>query len=582
MSGALLVAGTHSDAGKSLVTAGLCRWIRRTGRTVAPFKAQNMALNSVVARGGFEIGRAQAMQAAAAGVPAEVAMNPILIKPSGEGHSQLIVMGKPYAELHRHGAYLDHKDALRPIVAGALADLRARHDVVICEGAGSPAEINLRDRDLVNMGLARAADLPVLLVGDIDRGGVFASLIGTLAALDPDDQRHLAGYVINKFRGDASVLAPGLQMLEAQTGRPTYGVLPFAEDLDLDAEDSLAVTRPRPDRTGAARGTLDIACVQLRWMSNFTDLDALAREPGVRVRFTRSPVDIARADLVVIPGTKATVQDLAYLRRDGLDVALRERSEAGGPILGICGGYQLLGEWIDDPVESGAGRVDGLGLLPVTTRFAADKVLRDVTGRSALLSAEVGGYEIRHGRPVAHGGAALIELDRVAADGEPPTAGGTPRAGADGTRAAGTGGHEHLEGCVYGATLGTSWHGLLEHDDARRGLLRWVAELRRLDFVPAPDTNFAAERERALDQLADLVEEHLDTDRILDLIDGGVPTGLPSLALELSPVPPAASRSRGTRARPAPRSAESAPRRSPAATADAPPPTSSLFPEARS
>jgi adenosylcobyric acid synthase len=466
-----------------------------------------MALNSVVARGGFEIGRAQAMQAAAAGVPAEVAMNPVLIKPSGDGHSQLIVMGRPYAELHRHGAYLEHKGALRPIVGEALADLRRRHDIVICEGAGSPAEINLRDRDLVNLGLARAADLPVLLVGDIDRGGVFASLIGTLAALDPDDQRHVAGFVINKFRGDLGVLTPGLEMLEARTGRRTFGVLPFAEDLDLDAEDSLAVTRPRPDRAGAGeRGTLDVACLQLRWMSNFTDLDALAREPGVRVRFTRSPVDIDRADLVVVPGTKATVEDLARLRRDGLDEALRRRAWAGDPILGICGGYQLLGEWIDDAIESGVGRVDGLGLLPVTTTFAADKVLRENTGRSALLGAEVGGYEIRHGRPVAHGGAALIET-------------------LTGER----------EGCAHGSVLGTSWHGLLEHDEARRALLRWVSSVRGAHFEPAPHTCFAAERERALDALADLVEAHLDTDRLLELIDGGVPAGLPDLHLHLAP-----------------------------------------------
>jgi adenosylcobyric acid synthase len=505
MSGALLVCGTHSDAGKSLVVAGLCRWLHRSGRSVAPFKAQNMALNSVVARGGFEIGRAQAMQAAAAGIPAEVAMNPVLIKPSGDGHSQLIVMGRPYAELHRHGAYLDHKDALRPIVGAALSDLRARHDVVICEGAGSPAEINLRDGDLVNLGLARAADLPVLLVGDIDRGGVFASLIGTLAALSPDDQRHVAGYVINKFRGDAGVLAPGLTMLADRTGRPTYGVLPFAEDLDLDAEDSLSDTRPRIDRAGAGeRGTLDVACIQLRWMSNFTDLDALAREPGVRVRFTRSPVDVARADLVVVPGTKATVEDLVRLRRDGLDVALRDRAAAGRPILGICGGYQLLGEAIDDPVESGAGRVDGLGILPVTTTFAPSKVLRDNTGHSRLLGADVGGYEIRHGRPVAHGGAALIQT-------------------LTGER----------EGCVHGSVIGTSWHGLLEHDDARRALLRWVAATGGVDFAPAPATCFAAERERALDALANLVEAHLDTDRLLQLIDRGVPASLPALHLTL-------------------------------------------------
>jgi len=504
MNGALLVAGTHSDAGKSMVTAGICRWLRRQGVRVAPFKAQNMALNSVVVRGGFEIGRAQAMQAAAAGVEPEVAMNPILIKPSGARHSQVVVLGRPYADV---GAvdYQHLKDELRPIVAEALADLRGRYDVVVCEGAGSPAEINLRAADLTNMGLARAAGLPVVLVGDIDRGGVFASLLGTLVALDAADQRHLAAFIINKFRGERSILAPGLDDLERRTGRPTLGVLPFVEDLGVDAEDSLAIETARADRPGAgAGGTLDVAVVRLRWMSNFTDLDALAREPGVRVRFTRSAADVARADLVVLPGTKATVEDLARLRADGLDTALTARAAAGDPILGVCGGYQLLGRTIHDTVESRAGRIDGLGLLPVTTTFAADKVLRTVAGHSPLLASAVGGYEIRHGRPRADAEARALIV----------TADGTP------------------EGCVAGATLGTSWHGLLEHDDARRALLRWVAARRGLPFLPAADTVFAAERERQLDVLGDLVEHHLDTDRLAALIAGGVPDGLPDLLLE--------------------------------------------------
>ncbi len=504
MRGALLVAGTHSDAGKSLVTAGLCRWLTRQGASVAPFKAQNMALNSVVARGGFEIGRAQAMQAAAAGVEPEVAMNPILIKPSGERRSQVIVMGRPYASVSAR-SYQELKDELRPIVAEALEDLRARYDVVICEGAGSPAEINLRGADLTNMGLARAAGLPVLLVGDIDRGGVFASLLGTLVALEPADQRHIAGFVINKFRGDHGILAPGLEQITARTGRPTLGVLPYVEELGIDAEDSLAIERARPDVAGAT-GTLDVAVVRLRWMSNFTDLDALAREPGVRVRFTRSLVDVARADLVVVPGTKATVEDLARLRADGLDAALQARATAGDPILGICGGYQLLGERIVDDFESCAGAVAALGMLPVATTFAPDKVLRIAAGHSALLDSDVGGYEIRHGRSVLHGGAPLI----TAADGGP-------------------------EGCAVAGTLGTSWHGLLEHDDARRALLRWVAARRGLDFTPAPAVSFAAERERQLDALGDLVEHHLDTDRLCALIERGVPTNLPDLLLECAP-----------------------------------------------
>jgi len=501
MRGALLVAGTNSDAGKSMVTAGICRWLRRQGVRVAPFKAQNMALNSAVARGGFEIGRAQAMQAAACGIEHEVAMNPFLIKSSGDRHSQVIVMGRPYADVGAR-TYQALKDELRPVVAAALADLRARFDVVVCEGAGSPAEINLRAADLTNMGLARAADLPVVLVGDIDRGGVFASLLGTLVALDPADQRHLTAFIINKFRGDETILAPGLDDLERRTGRPTLGVLPFVDDLGVDAEDSLAIERPRPDRAGAS-GTLDVAVVRLRWMSNFTDLDALAREPGVRVRFTRAAADVARADLVVVPGTKATVKDLERLRAEGLDRALADRAAAGDPILGICGGYQLLGRTIDDDIESGAGRVESLGLLPVTTTFAADKVLRSMTGRSPVLGSVVGGYEIRHGRPAAEGGEPLI----ITEDGTP-------------------------EGCVAAATLGTSWHGVLEHDDARRALLRWIAACRGLPFVPAPDTCFAAERERQLDALGDLVEHHVDTDRLAALIESGVPDGLPDLLLE--------------------------------------------------
>ncbi|MGI8904748.1 MAG: cobyric acid synthase [Solirubrobacteraceae bacterium] len=513
MRGALLVAGTHSDAGKSLVTAGLCRWLRRNEVSVAPFKAQNMALNSIVARGGLEIGRAQAMQAAAAGIEPEVGMNPILIKPSGDRHSQVIVMGRPYADVDA-GSYQELKDELRPIVAQALADLRARYDVVVCEGAGSPAEINLRAADLTNMGLARSADLPVILVGDIDRGGVFASLLGTLAALTPADQRHIAGFVINKFRGDYAILAPGLEQLHRLTGRPTLAVLPFVEGLGLDAEDSLAIDA-RPDLGGTSSavtsargstGTLDVAVVRLRWMSNFTDVDALRLEPGVRARFTRSALDIARADLVVVPGTKATVSDLQRLRTDGLDAALIARAGAGDPILGVCGGYQMLGESIADEVESGAGIVAALGLLPVRTAFAREKILRTVCGHSGLLASTVGGYEIRHGRPAVHGGAPLI----IAADGSP-------------------------EGCASGAVLGTSWHGLLEHDDARRALLRWVAARRAIDFVPAPGVRFACERERRLDVLGDLVEAHMDTDRLRALIERGVPAGLPDLLLELAP-----------------------------------------------
>jgi adenosylcobyric acid synthase len=503
MKGALLVCGTQSDAGKSVLTAGICRWLQRAGVSVAPFKAQNMALNSVVTRDGCEIGRSQAVQAAAAGVEPEAAMNPILIKPSGERHSQVIVMGRPYADASAR-SYQQLKHELRGIVAAALADLRARFDVVVCEGAGSPAEINLRHADLANMGLARAAGLPVLLVADIDRGGMFAALFGTLALLEPADQAHVAGFVINKFRGDQAILDPGLAQLQELTGRPTLGVLPHVDDLWIDAEDSLALDAPSPEAPAGA-DTLDVAVIRLRWMSNFTDLDALAAEPGVRVRFTRSVADVQRADLVVVPGTKATVEDLARLRSSGLDRALAERARAGAPILGICGGYQLLGQDILDDVESRAGAVEGLGLLPVTTTFHAEKLLRRRSGRCAWLDTAVGGYEIRHGRVELGGGEGLL----VADDGEP-------------------------DGCRSGSVIGTSWHGALEHDAFRRALLGHVATTRGRRFEPAGGS-FAAAREARLDVLGDLVEEHLQTDRLTALIEDGVPAELPNIATEVRP-----------------------------------------------
>lgn len=498
MKGALLVCGTASDAGKSVVTAGICRWLARAGVRVAPFKAQNMANNSAVTLAGAEIGRAQALQAAAAGVEPEAAMNPVLIKPSGERHSQVLVMGHRYADADAR-SYQDLKAVLREAVLDALADLRSRYDVVVCEGAGSPAEINLRAGDLANMGLARAADIPVVLVGDIDRGGVFASLYGSLALLEPDDQALVAGFVINKFRGDDTILAPGLDQLFALTGRPTLGVLPWLEGMWLDAEDSLALEAPRPEAVPADGGdTLEVAVVRLRWMSNFTDVDALTAEPGVSVRFTRSPADVERADLVLVPGTKATVEDLERLRAGGLDAALARRAAAGDPILGVCGGYQMLGEAIEDTVESRRGTVAGLGLLPVRTRFAREKLLRRVAGTVALAGgAPATGYEIRHGHLVREGGEALVD------DGSPEG-----------------------EGCVVGAVLGSSWHGLLEGDAVRRGLLAWVAARRGRRWKPGVEP-FAAVRERHLDRLGTLISENVDLGALEALIEGGAPAGLP-------------------------------------------------------
>ena len=378
MRGALLVAGTGSDAGKSTVVAGLCRWLARRGVSVAPFKAQNMSLNSFVTADGAEIGRAQAAQAAAAGIEPTADMNPVLLKPGGERRSQLVVLGHAEGEADAVG-YRAHAPRLRQVALASLARLRDRYDVVICEGAGSPAEINLRDTDVANMSLARAAGLPVVVVGDIDRGGVFAGLFGTLALLPPADQALISGFVINKFRGARELLDSGLDLLQRRTGRPVYGVLPWRDGLGLDAEDSLALESPargsaalgsaalgRGTNHGAFGGkdSLRVCVVKLPRISNFTDADALAAEPGVLVRFADRAAELADADLVVLPGSRATVADLAWLRERGLDAAITARARAGRPVLGICGGYQMLADRIDDRVESRLGLVNGLGLLP--------------------------------------------------------------------------------------------------------------------------------------------------------------------------------------------------------------------------
>ncbi|MDP9432777.1 MAG: cobyric acid synthase [Actinomycetota bacterium] len=500
MRGALLVAGTTSDAGKSVLTAGLCRWLSRRGVRVAPFKAQNMSLNSMVTPGGAEIGRAQVMQAAAAGVEPEAAMNPVLLKPGSDRRSQLIVLGRPVAEVDAM-SYRSHKPALLQVALDSLADLRRRFDVVICEGAGSPAEINLRDTDIANMGLARAAGLPVLVVGDIDRGGVFAALYGTVALLEPADQALIAGFVINKFRGDPALLAPGLRMLTSLTGRPVTGVLPHVPGLWLDGEDSLDLEGQRevaPPMAGEE--ALRVAVIRLPRLSNVTDVDALSCEPGVLVRLVTRPEQLADADLVVLPGTRATVEDLGWLRRQGLDAALARHAAAGRPVLGICGGYQMLGRTIDDPVESGAGPVTGLGLLPVHTRFAADKVLGRPFGSAAAFgAAAVSAYEIHHGRITVRGGEPLFTTPE-----------GLP------------------EGCVAGAVAGTVWHGVLESDAFRAAYLASVARVCGRRFQPA-GVSFAGARETRLNRLADLVADCLDTDAVLRLIAAGPPPGLPVL-----------------------------------------------------
>ncbi|MFC6012750.1 cobyric acid synthase [Nocardia lasii] len=498
--GALLIAGTTSDAGKSVVVAGICRMLARRGVRVAPFKAQNMSNNSVVTLDGGEIGRAQALQARACGLEPSVRFNPVLLKPGSDRRSQLVVRGQAIGTVGARD-YFTRRQELRAVVAAELASLRAEFDVVICEGAGSPAEINLRATDLANMGLARAAELAVLVVGDIDRGGVLAHLFGTVAVLEPEDQRLISGFIINKFRGDVSLLQPGLDQLTALTGRPTLGVLPFAEDLWLDAEDSLGTLSGAPvGRPDPPHGTdwLTVAAIRLPRISNSTDIEALACEPGVAVRWADGPHQLATADLVIIPGSKATISDLNWLRANGIAEALRARAAAGRPILGICGGYQMLGRHIIDGVEHapvGGGSpvpyvADGLGLLDLDIEFANPKIARQVDGVAE--ANPVRGYEIHHGRVRRTTDPAWLTID-----GEP-------------------------EGSVREAIWGTHVHGLLESDDFRRAWLTEVAtRAGRPGFTVAPNTSVAAVREAQLDLLADLIEQHLDLTTLDNLITHG-------------------------------------------------------------
>ncbi|WP_024806254.1 cobyric acid synthase [Nocardia sp. BMG51109] len=544
MKGALLVAGTTSDAGKSVVVAGICRMLARRGVRVAPFKAQNMSNNSVVTLDGGEIGRAQALQARACGLEPSVRFNPVLLKPGSDRRSQLVVRG---AAVDTVGAadYFRHRDRLRRVVVDELAALRAEYDVVICEGAGSPAEINLRATDLANMGLARAAGLPVLLVGDIDRGGVLAHLFGTVAILEPEDQQLISGFIVNKFRGDVDLLRPGIDRLTALTGRPTLGVLPYAEDLWIDAEDSLGTVADAPvGRSQPPAGTawLTVAAIRLPRISNSTDVEALACEPGVAVRWVADPSRLADADLVVLPGSKSTVSDLEWLRRTGIADALVGRARTGRPILGICGGYQMLGRRIHDEVESAAGTVPGLGLLDLEIEFADPKMLRRIAGRALGRSDGLGGPDrLRSAEPgvpdAAPGRSAPAEsgASHEAVDGPVPVHGyeihhgRVRRSGDPAWLELSDGG---AEGSVRDAIWGTHLHGLMESDEFRRGWLRAVAATAgRSGFVPADDVSVSEVRAEQLDLLADLIEKHLDLDHLERLLTAGPTPGLPTLTV---------------------------------------------------
>jgi len=503
---AIMVQGTASSVGKSLLVTALCRYFRREGLRVAPFKAQNMALNSAVTPDGFEIGRAQAVQADAAGVIACVDMNPVLLKPEGDQRSQVVVLGKPLASLSA-AEYHAYKPQLCSVIADSLARLRAQHDLIVIEGAGSPAEINLKDRDIVNMHVARLADAPVLLAGDIDRGGVFAALVGTLELLEPDERARIAALVINKFRGDRALLAPGLDMVTARTGKPVLGVLPYLQRLRIADEDSVSLEH-RVRRTRGHASDIDIAVVRLPRISNHDDVEPLEHEPGVTVRFVERVEELAGADLVILPGSKNTASDLTWLRATELADAIAARARAGRLVLGICGGCQMLGHRIEDPlgIESAQPMTAGLGLLPLHTRFAPEKITASVRARVLAASfvapaglCELAGYEIHMG--------VLAQTEPCAVPFQIQQRSGRTADVPDGAI-----------GCE-GAVVGTMLHGLFENDTLRRHMLDTLRARRGLT-APA-GAGAIVGKQSEYDRLEAALRDNIDRGLLLRIVDLG-------------------------------------------------------------
>ncbi|RUR40809.1 cobyric acid synthase [Vreelandella populi] len=477
----LMIQGTTSDAGKSTVVAGLCRVLKRRGISVAPFKPQNMALNSAVTEDGGEIGRSTTLQAQAAGVAPHSDMNPVLLKPESDRGAQVILRGKVYGHMDALD-YHAFKQTAKESVMAAWQALEKRFDVIIAEGAGSPAEINLRKGDIANMGFAEAADCPVIVVGDIDRGGVFAQLVGTLELLSQSEQARTQGFIVNRFRGDIGLLNPGLEWLVSRTGKRVFGTLPYLQGLLLDAEDSVGLTQKT---TQAA--PLTVVVPALPRISNHTDFDPLRLHPQVALHMIGPGQPIPPADVIILPGSKSTASDLGWLKRQGWEEAIKRHLRYGGKLLGICGGFQMLGQWVEDleGLEGQPGRVAGLGLLPLITRMVAGKQLRNVAGKLLPEGARVTGYEIHNG--VSEGAALANPLFII---------------------------EECDEGAISddGQIMGTYLHGLFDHPDACQALLK------RLGMIDAVQVDYLAHREQELDRLADTLEAHLDMEAIMTLV----------------------------------------------------------------
>ncbi|WP_432699878.1 cobyric acid synthase [Kluyvera cryocrescens] len=499
MTQAIMLQGTASDVGKSMLVAGLCRIFYQDGLRTAPFKSQNMALNSGITPDGKEMGRAQIFQAEAAGISPDVRMNPILLKPTSDRKAQIVLMGEVATNMDAV-SYHDYKPRLREQILEVYQSLAQEYDVLVLEGAGSPAEINLRDRDIVNMGMAEMAQCPVILVADIDRGGVFASIYGTLALLHDHERARVKGVVINKFRGDVALLYSGIEQIEALTGVPVLGVMPWLE-VDLEDEDGVALQKGK--YRGASQREIDIAVVQLPHISNFTDFNALAAQPDVRVRYVRHADDLAGADMIILPGSKNTLGDLLWLQDNAFAHGILQAQRQGVPVLGICGGYQMLGDTLIDEVESGLGTLPGLGLLNTVTRFAPHKTTTQATGTLAdalpeWLAAASGmalrGYEIHMGETTLLDGVRpLMQLCKN--------------------------GQYTADGAVSdnGQVFGTYLHGLFDSDAFTRALVNGLRERKGLTALDS-DFHYAHYKAQQFDILAESMRQHIDIEKIYSIM----------------------------------------------------------------
>ncbi|MDW5300461.1 MAG: cobyric acid synthase [Sedimentibacter sp.] len=491
MARVIMVQGTTSNAGKSLITAALGRIFKQDGYKTAPFKSQNMALNSYITKDGLEMGRAQVMQAEAAGIEPDVRMNPILLKPTGDKGSQVVLNGKVFKDMTA-GEYYTYKQDMIPHIMKAYNSLAGEYDIIVIEGAGSPAEINLRKQDIVNMGMAEMVDAPVIIVGDIDRGGVFASLAGTMLLFNDEEKARVKGFVINKFRGDINLLTPGLDMLSDITNVSTLGVVPYLK-VDIDDEDSLSERLNNNDE----HGLIEIAVIKLPRLSNFTDFNVFSMVKGVSVRYISSAKDIGDPSMIIIPGTKNTIEDLMWLRQSGLETKIVRHANEGKAVFGVCGGYQMLGEIINDPDNvEGGGSIRGLGLLKTRTTFYKEKTTTQTNGKinklnglyEKLSGIEVEGYEIHMGETEVIEGDPMNTID------------------------------DKLDGCVNNNVAGSYIHGIFDNCEVVNAIIKILAEQKGISLNNLEDFDMNKYKESQYDLLADCVRNSLDMDKIYKIV----------------------------------------------------------------